>query len=68
MVIIQDPNYGRRTCTVDMNIAVRLYNLARYSTLFLSYTCTYMYINKSLIHFHLIQCNDLPTDIKTECS
>ncbi|XP_063604015.1 glycogen debranching enzyme-like isoform X1 [Penaeus indicus] len=28
MVIIQDPNYGRRTCTVDMNIAVRLYNLA----------------------------------------
>ncbi|KAK8737367.1 hypothetical protein OTU49_004452 [Cherax quadricarinatus] len=26
LVIIQDPQYGRKTCTIDMNIAVRLYN------------------------------------------
>ncbi|XP_071514499.1 glycogen debranching enzyme isoform X2 [Panulirus ornatus] len=29
LVIIQDPQYGRKTCTIDMNIAVRLYNLPR---------------------------------------
>lgn len=29
LVIIQDPQYGRKTCTVDMNIAVRLYNLPK---------------------------------------
>ncbi|XP_050699326.1 glycogen debranching enzyme-like isoform X6 [Eriocheir sinensis] len=27
LVIIQDPQYGRKTCKVDMDIAVRLYNL-----------------------------------------
>ncbi|KAG0714453.1 Glycogen debranching enzyme [Chionoecetes opilio] len=29
LVILQDPQYGRKTCTVDMNIAVRLYNLPK---------------------------------------
>lgn len=29
LVIIQDPNYGRRTCTVDMNLAVKLYNVPK---------------------------------------
>lgn len=29
LVIIQDPQYGRRTCSIDMNLAVRLYNLPR---------------------------------------
>lgn len=58
MVIIQDPNYGRRTCTVDMNIAVRLYNLARYSSIFFVHVlrCTY---TKMLIHMYDIQSNNL---------
>ncbi|KAK8374371.1 hypothetical protein O3P69_011987 [Scylla paramamosain] len=29
LVIKQDPQYGRKTCTVDMDIAVRLYNLPK---------------------------------------
>lgn len=29
LVIIQDPQYGRKTCTVDLDIAVRLYNLPK---------------------------------------
>lgn len=29
LVIIQDPQYGRKTCKVDMDIAVRLYNLPK---------------------------------------